>query len=71
MLGRLEAGEGTQSDLRVLETINATITGTNLCPLGDSIMPFLASVLGRYPDEFRRHISLAGCPLREPEPAIA
>ena len=71
MLGRLEAGEGTQSDLRVLETINATITGTNLCPLGDSIMPFLASVLGRYPDEFGRHISLAGCPLREPEPAIA
>ena len=64
MVSRLEAGEGSQSDLRVLNTINNTITGTNLCPLGDSIMPFLSSVLRRFPEEFEAHVRLAGCPLR-------
>ncbi|HXW75836.1 MAG TPA: NADH-quinone oxidoreductase subunit NuoF [Candidatus Eremiobacteraceae bacterium] len=64
MVARLEAGEGSESDLRVLNTINSTITGTNLCPLGDSIMPFLLSVLKRYPDEFAAHVAQAGCPLR-------
>lgn len=64
MVTRLEAGEGSASDLRVLNTINNTITGTNLCPLGDSIMPFLASVLRRYPEEFEAHVKLAGCPSR-------
>ena len=64
MVSRLEAGEGSESDLRVLTTINNTLTGTNLCPLGDSIMPFLASVLKRFPDEFAAHVSQRGCPLR-------
>ncbi|HXW50822.1 MAG TPA: NADH-quinone oxidoreductase subunit NuoF [Candidatus Acidoferrales bacterium] len=64
MVSRLEAGEGSQSDLRVLQTINNTITGTNLCPLGDSIMPFLSSVLRRFPEEFEAHVRLGACPLR-------
>ncbi len=64
MVSRLEAGEGSQNDLRVLNTINNIITGTNLCPLGDSIMPFLSSVLKRFPDEFAAHVRDAGCPFR-------
>jgi NADH-quinone oxidoreductase subunit F len=64
MVSRLEAGEGSESDLRVLNTINSTITGTNLCPLGDSIMPFLSSVLRRFPDEFATHVRESRCPLR-------
>jgi NADH-quinone oxidoreductase subunit F len=64
MVSRLEAGEGSENDLRVLTTINNTITGTNLCPLGDSIMPFLSSVLKRFPEEFAAHVAQAGCPLR-------
>ena len=61
-VARLEAGEGTQRDLQVLETIDATLTGTNLCALGDSIMPFLSSVLRRFPDEFKAHVTQAACP---------
>lgn len=68
MVSRLEAGEGSDNDIRILNTINNTITGTNLCPLGDSIMPFLASVLTRFPDEFAAHVKEAGCPFR---PALA
>jgi NADH-quinone oxidoreductase subunit F len=64
MVARLEAGEGAEADLKILSTINATITGTNLCPLGDSIMPFLGSVMRRFPDEFAAHVKQAGCPFR-------
>jgi NADH-quinone oxidoreductase subunit F len=64
MVARLEAGEGYESDLRILSTIQNTITGTNLCPLGDSIMPFLSSVLGRFPEEFAAHVKQASCPLQ-------
>jgi len=64
MVSRLEAGEGSDNDIRILNTINNTITGTNLCPLGDSIMPFLASVLKRFPAEFAAHVKEAGCPFR-------
>ena len=64
LVARVEAGEGTDADLKVLGTINNTITGTNLCPLGDSIMPFLGSVLRRFPEEFAAHVRLARCPLR-------
>jgi len=63
LMRRLEAGEGSAPDIRVLETINQTITGTNLCPLGDSIMPFLGSVLRRYPQEFADHVAAARCPV--------
>ncbi|HLW36922.1 MAG TPA: NADH-quinone oxidoreductase subunit NuoF [Candidatus Eremiobacteraceae bacterium] len=71
MVSRLEAGEGSENDLRVLSVINNTLTGTNLCPLGDSIMPFLASVLKRFPDEFAAHVAQAGCPLRSREASAA
>ena len=71
MVGRLEAGEGTDEDLRVLGVINNTITGTNLCPLGDSIMPFLSSVMRRFPDEFKAHVLHGGCPIKRPMVGVA
>jgi len=71
MVARLEAGEGSEEDLRVLNVINNTITGTNLCPLGDSIMPFLASVLKRFPDEFAAHVAHGGCPLKRMAAVVA
>ena len=71
MVARLEAGEGSEQDLRVLGVINNTITGTNLCPLGDSIMPFLGSVLKRFPEEFADHVKFGACPLRVPVAGVA
>jgi NADH-quinone oxidoreductase subunit F len=71
MVARLETGEGTDEDLRVLGVINNTITGTNLCPLGDSIMPFLSSVMRRFPDEFKAHITQHGCPFKQSMAGVA
>ena len=33
------------------------MTGLNICALGDSVEPFLASVLNRYEDQFRAYIN--------------
>jgi hypothetical protein len=32
------------------------MTGINLCPLGDSIEPFLASVVRRFESQFRGYV---------------
>jgi hypothetical protein len=39
--------------------------------LGDSIMPFLASVLKRFPDEFAAHVAHGGCPLKTVAAVVA
>jgi len=48
--------EGISGDLEMLGRVSATITGINLCPLGDSIEPFLKSVMQRFPDQFAARI---------------
>jgi NADH:ubiquinone oxidoreductase subunit F (NADH-binding) len=56
MLERILAGEGVQSDVDMLVSVSHQITGINLCPLGDSIEPFLSSVVKRFEDQFRSYI---------------
>ncbi len=52
VLERLLEHRGLRGDLDMLHRVSSTITGTNLCPLGDSIEPFLRSVLLRFPEQF-------------------
>jgi NADH-quinone oxidoreductase subunit F len=52
-LERLLRGEGLASDIDMLVSVSHQMTGINLCPLGDSIEPFLASVVKRFPEQFR------------------
>jgi NADH:ubiquinone oxidoreductase subunit F (NADH-binding) len=40
----------------MIRRIGHTITGLNLCALGDSIEPFLLSVLNRFPDQFEARL---------------
>jgi NADH-quinone oxidoreductase subunit F len=51
-LERLLRGEGLASDIDMLLSVSRQMTGINLCPLGDSIEPFLASVVKRFPEQF-------------------
>src|SRR6202035_798598 len=44
-LERLLAGRGVDSDIDMIKSVAHQITGINLCPLGDSIEPFLGSVI--------------------------
>jgi NADH-quinone oxidoreductase subunit F len=55
-LERLLDGRGVDSDIDVLKSACHEITGLNLCALGDSIEPFLGSVLNRFEHQFRAYV---------------
>ena len=63
-LERILHGRGVASDVDMLVSVSHQMTGINLCPLGDSIEPFLASVVKRYPEQFYAYV-------RERKPAVA
>ncbi|HTX55527.1 MAG TPA: NADH-quinone oxidoreductase subunit NuoF [Candidatus Acidoferrales bacterium] len=52
VLHRFVEGRALRSDLDMIKRVGHTITGLNLCPLGDSIEPFLLSVVNRFPEQF-------------------
>lgn len=56
VLHRLVEGRGVPGDFEMLLRVSRSITGLNLCPLGDSIEPFLKSVMLRFPDRFKSRI---------------
>jgi NADH-quinone oxidoreductase subunit F len=56
MLERILHGQGVASDVDMLVSVSRQMTGINLCPLGDSIEPFLASVVKRFPEQFHGYI---------------
>jgi len=56
VLHRFVNGRGLQSDIEMLRRVAGEITGINLCALGDSIEPFLASVLKRFPEQFEARV---------------
>ena len=59
-LERILEGRGVDSDIDVIKSAAHQLTGLNLCALGDSIEPFLASVITRYEDQFRAYIKRNG-----------
>ena len=56
VLHRFVEGRGLRSDLEMIRRVSTTITGLNLCALGDSIEPFLMSVFKRFPEAFEARI---------------
>jgi NADH-quinone oxidoreductase subunit F len=55
-LERILDGRGVDSDVDILKSAAHEITGLNLCALGDSIEPFLGSILIRFEDQFRAYV---------------
>jgi NADH-quinone oxidoreductase subunit F len=55
-LERILDGGGLDSDIDLLVAVSHQLTGINLCPLGDSIEPFLASVVKRFEAQFRAYV---------------
>jgi NADH:ubiquinone oxidoreductase subunit F (NADH-binding) len=56
VLERLVERRGIPGDEEMLLRVSSTITGLNLCALGDSIEPFLKSVMTRFPEQFHARI---------------
>jgi NADH-quinone oxidoreductase subunit F len=59
VLKRLVEHRGVPGDYEMLLRVSNSITGLNLCALGDSIEPFLKSVMLRFPDRFKSRIVAA------------
>jgi len=55
-LERFVHGQALQSDIEMLKKVSGQLTGINLCALGDSIEPFLASVVERFPEQFEARV---------------
>ena len=45
-----------KGDMEMIARVGTTVTGLNLCALGDSIEPFLMSVFKRFPQAFEARI---------------
>jgi NADH-quinone oxidoreductase subunit F len=63
VLDRFVEGRGLKSDLDMIRRVGRTITGLNLCALGDSIEPFLLSVLNRFPEQFEARLVREAAPV--------
>ncbi|HUY11180.1 MAG TPA: NADH-quinone oxidoreductase subunit NuoF [Candidatus Dormibacteraeota bacterium] len=63
VLHRFVHGCGLATDLTMMHRVAATITGLNLCALGDSIEPFLKSVLVRFPEQFEARVLREAAPV--------
>ncbi|MFY9664364.1 MAG: NADH-quinone oxidoreductase subunit NuoF [Candidatus Cybelea sp.] len=62
VLERLVHRRGVAGDDEMLLRVSSSITGLNLCPLGDSIEPFLKSVMQRFPEQFKARIASVAAP---------
>jgi NADH-quinone oxidoreductase subunit F len=65
LLGRIEHGEGRESDGRLLLSICKNVGGNSLCALGDAAIGPVQSLVERFPDEIARHIEGRACPFPE------
>jgi len=62
ILERLEAGQGSEGDIELLQDVGSRILGKSLCALGDFAVYPVASYIAKWGDEFRQHVELGRCP---------
>ena len=65
LLGRIEHGQGRESDGKLLLSICKNVGGNSLCALGDAAIGPVQSLVERFPDEIARHIDERACPFPE------
>jgi NADH-quinone oxidoreductase subunit F len=61
---RIEAGQGTPEDLKLILDTTPNLMGKTVCVLADSIAAPAISYIGKYRDEFEQHIKEQRCPHR-------
>ncbi|MFN0028028.1 MAG: NADH-ubiquinone oxidoreductase-F iron-sulfur binding region domain-containing protein [Acidimicrobiales bacterium] len=66
LLDRLEAGVAQTAELRQLDAWLAQVTDANRCYLGTQEQQVVASLLSRFPDEVKDHLTLGRCPRPRP-----
>jgi len=61
VLQRIEAGNGSNEDLDLLDNVASNIEGNTICALGDAAAMPVRSFLKHYRDEFQYHIDHSTC----------
>jgi NADH-quinone oxidoreductase subunit F len=61
ILTRIEAGQGRQEDLGLLENIADNIQGQTICPLGDAAAMPVRSFVQQFRSEFQEHVDSKTC----------
>jgi len=59
---RLERGEGTKDDIRILEDVAASMEGQTICAFADAAAWPVQALLRHFFDDFEAHVRLARCP---------
>ncbi len=70
ILDRLEAGEGTESDLDKLLDLSDNIAGRSFCALADGGVAPITSSLQYFRDEYVAHFDNGGCPFDPAESTL-
>jgi len=65
LLERIEHGEGTRSDVELLEQLPGNIMGQTICALGDAAAMPVQSFVKKFRKEFLDHVEHRGCPQGE------
>jgi NADH-quinone oxidoreductase subunit F len=61
ILTRIEAGQGRQEDMGLLENIADNIQGQTICPLGDAAAMPVRSFVQQFRSEFQEHVDSKTC----------
>ncbi len=61
ILTRIDAGEGSEEDLRVLDEVAAGMAGNTVCVLADAAAMPVRSFLKKFGEEFVAHVRDGGC----------
>jgi NADH-quinone oxidoreductase subunit F len=61
ILARIEAGQGRQEDMDLLENIADNIQGQTICPLGDAAAMPVRSFVRQFRSEFQEHVDNKTC----------
>ena len=56
VLGRIEAGAGTYSDLQTIEQVCNSMAATSFCPLAVGAAPPIVSAIVEFKEEFEAYI---------------
>src|SRR5512134_499431 len=62
ILRRLERGEGTMSDIDLLDSVAGNIAGKTLCPFGDAAAAPALTTVQHFRAEFEAHVREGRCP---------
>jgi NADH-quinone oxidoreductase subunit F len=62
VVSRIEAGQGTDHDLELIESVASKIEGHTICAFGEALAWPARSYLKKFRHEFEEHVRLGRCP---------